>query len=336
MMKTAGALVGVLIFSLCVIRAWLGRWFLLSHRLIALSAIATLFWHVTHASSFQNQLLVGLSCGVWLCSTLYRLFRLLVIPLNGKVTGIQSLDHATRIDLKLSKSVYIPPGSYFNLFFPGRAGWIHSYPVVAFWHTPEKENPSRNVSNISFLLRPRGSHAKALINLDLEDKIRLDGPFGQDLKLNDYENLVLPVKGLGIAGVLPIALDIAERRYYDDNIRGQLEKLSDEERALYDEARLTEPRARATLIKKIKEKATTILKLSTKLHFRDTTQKVVILWSLEHESQIGAVKDQLQSLQKLDPNNVSNCYYYRPYIHAIAESSCGMVWISSSSQSRGF
>lgn len=336
MFKTAGALVGVIIFSLCVVRAWLGRWFLLSHRLLALSAIATLFWHVIHVSSFQNQLLVGLSCGVWLCSTLYRLFTLLVIPLNGKVTGIESLHHATRIDLTLSKSVCIPPGSYFNIFFPDKAGWIHSYPAVAFWHIPDKENPSRNVSNISFLLRPRGSHAKAVINLDVGDKIRLDGPFGQDLKLNDYENLVLPVKGLGIAGVLPIALDIAERRYYDDNIRGQLEKLSDEEKELYEKAKVTEPRARATLIKKIKEKATKILKLSKKLHFRDTTQKVIILWSLEHESQIEAVKDQLQSLQELDSNNVSNCYYYRPCTHPIAESSCGMVWISSSAFSGGF
>ncbi|KAH8749527.1 hypothetical protein F5883DRAFT_435732, partial [Diaporthe sp. PMI_573] len=41
------------------------------------------------------------------------------------------------------------------------------------------------------------------------------GPFTQDLYLERYETVILIAKGLGIMGVLPLALSLTHRRIHD-------------------------------------------------------------------------------------------------------------------------
>ncbi len=43
----------------------------------------------------------------------------------------------------------------------------------------------------------------------------LDGPYRRNLKIQSYEIVILVVKGLGITGVLPFALFLAERKTYN-------------------------------------------------------------------------------------------------------------------------
>lgn len=47
-------------------------------------------------------------------------------------------------------------------------------------------------------------------------KACLDGPYGRDLKLETFETVLLFAKGIGIAGVLPHALQLVERFKHED------------------------------------------------------------------------------------------------------------------------
>ncbi|KAK7211078.1 hypothetical protein V2G26_018256 [Clonostachys chloroleuca] len=133
------------IFSLCMFRIWLRRWFLLSHRVMTLGGLA------------------AMSC---MC-----------------------------------------------------------YSAVASWHLPDETHPCRQVSNVPFLFSRHGNHLAALSNLTTDQHIRLEGPFGKNLHLKKFENVILAAQGIGITAVLPLALELAERKRHDDDIKNEIQSI---------------------------------------------------------------------------------------------------------------
>jgi hypothetical protein len=126
--------------------------------------------------------------------------------------------------------------------------------------------------------------------IETGNRVLLDGPYGQDLKLYRYETVIPTAKGIGIVSVLPMALHLAARKAYDDSVRSQSNL--DEDLTVG----LTAPGAAATV-------------------FHDATRRIDLLWRLEHIDQDKWVADQLKALQELGPRGVMLlvwCIYPKP------------------------
>ncbi|CAJ2505628.1 Uu.00g130220.m01.CDS01 [Anthostomella pinea] len=105
------------------------------------------------------------------------------------------------------------------------------------------------------------------LRLKKGQKFLLDGPYGQDLGLRHYETVIMAAQGIGIAGVLASALDLAERQQHDWAIKASKSRAY-----------------RADL-------------------FRDRTRKVAIVWSLDENIQEEWVTMELNALKRLDEKN---------------------------------
>ncbi|KAF5725131.1 nadph oxidase [Fusarium mundagurra] len=284
---TFAGFLGSLMLSFWLPRHFLGRWFLLSHRAIALTGVGALFWHALAVSQVRLQ-------------------KLLFRRLSGEVVEKLVGRNATRLDISLRYPVHIQPGSYFNIFFPGRISsynLLYSHQAMAFWHPPDDVDPEGKSSNVSFLLSHRTANVAALSVLQTGQRILLDGPFGQRLEPHSYENVILLAKGMGIAGILPLALGLAERRQHDNRIRAELQRLTQRSQTLLREEGSADLDTRANIARERAEVAKQRVALSRKPLFRDATKKIDLFWSLESNSQMDLVADQLKSLQQLDPDN---------------------------------
>ncbi|GAB0139085.1 hypothetical protein EsDP_00007300 [Epichloe bromicola] len=117
-------------------------------------------------------------------------------------------------------------------------------------------------------------------------KLTLDGPYGQDLNLHLYENVFLAAQGVGIAGVLPWALELAQRRHHDNEIRYRIQYLAEEQAKLLRE----EKTAFGDRLEEIRKRRNELMlerkTLRSKRLFLDATTKVVLFWTLEDNLQM--------------------------------------------------
>ncbi|KAF4468232.1 NADPH oxidase [Fusarium albosuccineum] len=303
-----GAFLAILMFSFWFARSRLGPFFLFSHRMFALTSIGALFWHALLLSEITTQILVAV-CGVlWLTTTLIRLRKLLFHRLSGEIVEKLRGGDATKIEVALRYPVRVSPGNYFHIFFPTEGGhsynYLHGYPVVACWHPPDTDNSSEELSHISFILSHSGGHSGAVHRLKAGARILLDGPLGQDLGLGSYETVILLAKGIGIAGVLPMALQLIERLQHDARVKDELQELSRLQQSILQEEKSCGPEEQAAITDRKREVNVKRASLSRKPLFRDATKKVILFWSLDNNSQMDWIADQFKALQKLDPENV--------------------------------
>jgi hypothetical protein len=157
---------------------------------------------------------------------------------------------------------------------------------MVLWHSAPDETGL--VSNLSFLLSRHGNHSTAISKLSEGNEIFLDGPYGKDLGLTRVDVVVLAGKGMGIAGVLPLALDITLRRQHDTRIKTRIQEIMESLQQQSDE-----------------ELSKEVVRLRSTRLFRDATRKVILFWSLDNNSQMEWVETQLRALQLMDPQNVS-------------------------------
>ncbi|KAI1382561.1 uncharacterized protein F4822DRAFT_423475 [Hypoxylon trugodes] len=125
------------------------------------------------------------------------------------------------MQVQLRRPLKVYPGCYFYLYFPFAPFrfMIRGYPMnVAWWNVADAEGSGYS-SELLFLMHRRGT----ISNIAERDggfrKTFLDGPYEQNLSLQEYENVILTAKGPGIVGVLPHALHLAGRRLHDDRQR---------------------------------------------------------------------------------------------------------------------
>jgi predicted ferric reductase len=278
---------------------------------MTLGVLAAMSWHVVCVSSFPAQVLAGSGVGLWAIYIAYRLYKTWIRGSSAKIIDIRGDSTMIRIDVILNNPSRIRPGQHFNIFFSGSlTKYLHSHSSVAFWHLPDVEHPCRQVSNVSFLLSREGDHTTALSRIAMEQRVRLEGPFGKNLHLRDFENVILAAKGIGIAGILPLALELAERKRHDEKIKDRIQVIAKQQEQLRigAEAGTNDPNRNLELRVKLQEEKTLLLKQPL---FLDGTKKLIVFWSLELNSQMDIVKDQLSALQDLDPENVR--YLPTPY-----------------------
>ena len=213
----------------------------------------------------------------------------------AEVTHVSNTAGAIFINVRLAHPILLKPGRYFYICFPStwlplkriRYNFLHSLTAVAQYNSPADE--SGHVSTISFLISRHGNHETAISKLCEGSLLFLDGPYGQEIDLTKEDILIIAAKGMGIAGVLPLAADLAIRRDHDNRIRARTEELTER---LRKEGRNEELSKEIAYVKA--------------MHlFRDATKKVILFWSLENSSQMEWVEKQLKWLQEMDPQNVS-------------------------------
>ena len=253
------------------------------HTLLALSAIGGMLWHLI-PGEFMTILLPTLSVTVWAITSLVRLARIYrnggtAVYISRSRQGLRAFGFVVRVP----RNVSFDPGTYLYLYF-GRQ-WryrLQSLPMMLAWYE-HREEDGRNVTDLTFFVQPRGGLTRRLEReLQLSHLSRrglpvwIEGPYGQDLHLERYETVMLAAQGIGIAGVLPYARHLLQRRFRDGKIK-ELLKLAATPRK-YD--------------------------LQNSLH-RDATRIVDLFWELEENGQDELLSDHLRTLQETDPKRVS-------------------------------
>ncbi|KEY72888.1 hypothetical protein S7711_11074 [Stachybotrys chartarum IBT 7711] len=117
------------------------------------------------------------------------------------------------------------------------------------------------MSELTFLCEKR----HMIIHRFLEDQtlVTMDGPYGKDIKLHKFSNVNLIAEGSGIAGIVPFALAIAERRYYDKQEKRKEQRL-------------------------------------TSLHL-DDTRKLTVFWAMDDNEHLYWATQQIDEIMDLDP-----------------------------------
>ncbi|RYO96648.1 hypothetical protein DL764_007429 [Monosporascus ibericus] len=159
------------------------------------------------------------AAGVWVVSTLFRLV-LYHLRWRQSATAGQSftVQGATHLEVDLKKAIRPYPGMYFYIYFSGLPiRYKHQgFPMVSFFWDASKDVTV--TKKLYFLMRDQ--HPIPVSNPDRRiARISLEGPYGTNLYLESYETVILLAESIGLAGVLPYALDLVQRRRHDKWLR---------------------------------------------------------------------------------------------------------------------
>ncbi|PTB34940.1 hypothetical protein M441DRAFT_154578 [Trichoderma asperellum CBS 433.97] len=219
---------------------------------------------------------------------------------------------AVTLNVRLKRAIEVRPGSYFYIYLPSRwakYNFLHSVTAMVYWYPPE-DGPEA-VREVTFLL------SRASYNASFQEGqfIFLDGPYGQDPQLHKYQNVVLAAKGIGIAAILPLALDIGARRRRDDINRAELQKISYKLKEVIEQKGKSSGNELASILQKEKLLKKQKDEYEKKKLYRDTVKNVDLFWSLEDNSQMIWAQNEIRALQKLDPHHklfVAWCGFPKP------------------------
>ncbi|KAI1122195.1 hypothetical protein F5Y10DRAFT_287461 [Nemania abortiva] len=250
------------------------------HQLLPVLTIASISWHLVDVSNPFPTLawiLLVLSLVLWL---IVQLERLVSMALNrAKISKVESRGGLLRVTVRTRRPIEGRPG-YLYIRFAG-ISLRHPFRGAAIpitWWAPSKKDLCEAV----FFL-PESAVSKKSRNMgqrDVEDKSlrgSLQGPFSEGLDLGRFETILLMAQGRGIAGLLPLALSLLERKDHDVWVKGV-------------------PNRDATT-------ATSFYKNPFQLH-NDKVRKVDLYWKLENETFDDAVIDYLESLRSLEKGNM--------------------------------
>ncbi|EDN93487.1 hypothetical protein SS1G_09354 [Sclerotinia sclerotiorum 1980 UF-70] len=98
--------------------------------------------------------------------------------------------------------------------------------VIAWW------DDSLKATKVSFLIEPSNGLTSKLIGRGSLRSVVMDGPYGKDLRLDNFETVILVAKGIGIAGIIPYVRSLTYRRVnkdknYDSYRRGLITRKID-------------------------------------------------------------------------------------------------------------
>lgn len=212
------------------IRKWSFEAFLIFHRILALVTIGVLVWHLFGDTSHWrehdtvNLIIPGVSIIFWLASRLFCLFFLRHKANNATIREKGPSDkYDTALELKVSlpHAIKMRPGQYFYVELSAEESWKNYFktarPLMAVWHKtlePMTEFGTECSSEINFLIKPLDGHS--LIALRDSPKVVLYGPYGKDLQLQSYENVMIVAQGIGISSVLSYIRQIVTWKSKED------------------------------------------------------------------------------------------------------------------------
>ena len=145
------------------------------------------------------------------------LFFAIAVTITDKTGDLDDDFEVSRITVSCNRRFRHFPGSYFYIFPSGsffHYNLLASYPMAVLWYEPDLEKERSELALLVVHTRPLQS-----LRFRANEKLLIDGPYGQDLKLEYFESVMLAAHGAGISGVLSIARSLWERRRSDDVLR---------------------------------------------------------------------------------------------------------------------
>ncbi|KFZ03967.1 hypothetical protein V501_09271, partial [Pseudogymnoascus sp. VKM F-4519 (FW-2642)] len=225
-LSAASASALLLVLSLHLIRRAAYEFFLGLHTLLALIVVVALSFHLA-SRGWMRYIYPLVAVLLWTINGLTRLVR--VFYLNAG-QGYRQRDQATIITHKRpatgsvsgvtltvwpKRPVRVQGGAYYYLYFSdmGLRMRFQGHPfVVSWWDDAVDTKPT----SLSFLISPRHGLTRALTTRTSVRSVILDGPYGINPRLEGYEAVLLFAKGIGIAGMLPHALNLVEQKNHKD------------------------------------------------------------------------------------------------------------------------
>ncbi|RXG41791.1 hypothetical protein VDGE_30543 [Verticillium dahliae] len=132
------------------------------------------------------------------------------------------LEDAVHIHIRLSRPWNVRAGQYVYLTIPGasRTAFFQSHPFyIAWWYRVNDDDYI-----VLIALRHRGftEHVFSIkdnkLNNNFRSRALIDGPYGKEMNLDSYDNVLLFATGIGIAGQLSHVAQLL-RSYYDCGVK---------------------------------------------------------------------------------------------------------------------
>ncbi|KUJ15226.1 uncharacterized protein LY89DRAFT_106800 [Mollisia scopiformis] len=229
MLQLIVAFASIALLSLSPVRRFKYELFLKLHLLLSFAIIASLFWHLLPGTA-RHILYPLIAISLWFLSSIIRLGQLLYHNLGKRITHQQVLitkyHHSPRtlgnsvyrkvgalkLQVNLKRPMTVKPGQYLylgtnDLQLRHR---VQSHPFALMWWEdafaavgPDAV-PTR-ARQLTFLIEPRDGMTARLTKENSLSHLILDGPYGQDHRLQRYDTVVLAASGIGIAAMLGYA-----------------------------------------------------------------------------------------------------------------------------------
>lgn len=263
------------------------------HVALAISALVVLLLHLWLAQpankSLEAKIPLSIAAIVWIASMLYRCVRARgvradIIRIKDRVEphAVWPYTGAALIEVKLFKTVAVHPGAYFYLYFE-QCGWrrYRGEPMMVYgWEAASpaatwKRN-SKHMKGLTFLVQDRPQLSNLLSKPDIA--VTVDGPYGRDPQLHKFDTVSLIAEGIGILGILPLVIYLAERNYHDSG-------------------------AKEIVRKYVAAGETPDNDLLSSIH-RDRTRRIDVIWIMRDTCEFSWAIEKLEYLAKLDPRRV--------------------------------
>ncbi|KAF7943008.1 hypothetical protein EAE96_010954 [Botrytis aclada] len=224
--SAASALSLLLITSMFFLRRLMFEVFLKIHFLLAFIVIIALMEHVAHLGLTRSMFPI-IALSLWSLNAIMRWGKMFYDNVGGvgsSLTPQADIFHyyddsktrtvsAIRLTVLLKRPMKIYPGQYMYLFLSdmGVRRRFQAHPfVIAWW------DDSMKATKLSFLIEPSNGLTSDLVGRGSLRRVVMDGPYGKDLRLEDFENVILVAKGIGIAGIIPYVRSLTYRRVNKD------------------------------------------------------------------------------------------------------------------------
>lgn len=253
--------------SIWIVRRYSYRLFLLIHTGAVVASLGGMFWHVLLQDRSVGRIPVLVGGSLWVLRFIFWILRV-CLATPGAIQARRQEKGAVYIQVSCTRPVRVFPGCYFFIFLPGRLfryDLTSSFPMLVMWHSAASVTGTNK--DVCFLVSDHGRISQ-ISRLDIGNSLRLDGPYGRNLELWNYETVILTAKGMGIAGVLSSALSLIDRRNQDWEVKKSAQ--------------------------------------STERLHRDLTRKVAIVWTLESNYQEDWAASAFSVLKGLDLDQVTS------------------------------
>lgn len=220
----------MIVVTFWILRRFIGDFFQIFHAALALATLGGTLWHVYSLFSVLAKVLASICSATWVLTTISRIILTALRGRHIRVRKITIYQDITVIDIIAKYNFQAFPGAYFYVTFPG-SFWSYelwrSYPMKAFWkeYPSEAQQAQPLPQKFSLIISNREQGSQHISKLEHRRYILLEGPYGQALPVQEYENVILVAEGAGLLGILPLASYLASRRLYDDATRSLLQDI---------------------------------------------------------------------------------------------------------------
>ncbi|KAL6695126.1 hypothetical protein J3F84DRAFT_395351 [Trichoderma pleuroticola] len=277
-----GLILGATFLSIPISQKLFGSLFIWIHRTLAGGAAGVILWHVLGTTSQSARILVICSCAWW------------ALVATGRIVDHSYHPDVIKLSVKLKTAIKFYPSCQFYIFEPSYFlgfNLLRSHTALPFYYLPAESRGS--ASEITLLIPRLNINTSTSLNLKNGQRILLSGPYGKKEDLGCYRNVVFATKGVGLAAVLPLALDFATRRDHDKRIRNRWQQIFRNQQALEKELAISDGSKFESLSQQNAELG----------RERDALSKTKLYLDKSND-QMEWAGEQLRALQALDPQKI--------------------------------